>query len=234
MDCTGLDAAFHLDSLPADLDIYLAQLSSTAATSPSEAYPSQDARTASLTPTNSVSSSEETPSLPAAAPRPNRPTGFLDPSKPRLALDAPIQPRSWVVPATTSRKRLSVPMERRLAKRRAREARGDGPNPIAEHGSAASFSGSTSWSSSTSSTSPPDIAIDDNEAAQGAPSRSQSPTSDDVPSEILSAVERKRRQNTLSARRCRARKQERVQELERENEGLRQRIRELEELLAGR
>ncbi|GAA5987023.1 hypothetical protein JCM10908_000995 [Rhodotorula pacifica] len=55
---------------------------------------------------------------------------------------------------------------------------------------------------------------------------------DDLPADIVAAVERKRLQNTLSARKSRARKQARLQELETENESLRARIAELEARLA--
>ncbi|GAA5917672.1 hypothetical protein JCM8208_002824 [Rhodotorula glutinis] len=54
---------------------------------------------------------------------------------------------------------------------------------------------------------------------------------DHLPPDIVAAVERKRLQNTLSARKSRARKQARVQELEGENEALRRRVGELEALL---
>lgn len=49
--------------------------------------------------------------------------------------------------------------------------------------------------------------------------------------ETLSAVERKRQQNTLSARRCRARKERRVKELETENAILHRRVKEMKEVL---
>ncbi|POY73598.1 hypothetical protein BMF94_3131 [Rhodotorula taiwanensis] len=50
----------------------------------------------------------------------------------------------------------------------------------------------------------------------------------DLPADIVAAVERKRLQNTLSARKSRARKQARLQELEAENDALKARIAELE------
>ncbi|GAA6014914.1 hypothetical protein JCM10207_002223 [Rhodosporidiobolus poonsookiae] len=52
-----------------------------------------------------------------------------------------------------------------------------------------------------------------------------------LPADIVAAVERKRLQNTLSARKSRARKQARLQELETENEALKDRVAELERLL---
>ncbi|KAL7342888.1 hypothetical protein BJY59DRAFT_646672, partial [Rhodotorula toruloides] len=54
---------------------------------------------------------------------------------------------------------------------------------------------------------------------------------EDIPQEALTATERKRLQNTLSARRCRARKQARVQELEVQNAALRERVEQLEVML---
>ena len=55
---------------------------------------------------------------------------------------------------------------------------------------------------------------------------------EDLPADIVAAVERKRLQNTLSARKSRARKHARLQELETENVALRARIAELEARLA--
>ncbi|GAA5844505.1 hypothetical protein JCM11251_004196 [Rhodosporidiobolus azoricus] len=55
---------------------------------------------------------------------------------------------------------------------------------------------------------------------------------DDLPADIVAAVERKRLQNTLSARKSRARKQARLQELETENEQLKAKVEELERMLA--
>lgn len=49
--------------------------------------------------------------------------------------------------------------------------------------------------------------------------------------DTLSAVERKRQQNTLSARRCRARKERRVKDLETENAILQRRVKEMKEVL---
>jgi hypothetical protein len=55
---------------------------------------------------------------------------------------------------------------------------------------------------------------------------------EDLPADIVAAVERKRLQNTLSARKSRQRKQARLQELESENDALKQRVAELEKMLA--
>ncbi|BGP47333.1 hypothetical protein JCM10450v2_003185 [Rhodotorula kratochvilovae] len=68
-------------------------------------------------------------------------------------------------------------------------------------------------------------------APSPAPSGGEVEGEADLPADIVAAVERKRLQNTLSARKSRARKQARLQELEGENEGLRRRVEELEALL---
>ncbi|GAA5863768.1 hypothetical protein JCM3774_001152 [Rhodotorula dairenensis] len=214
------EPAFHLDPLSADLDLFLAQLSASEPT-PSSLALHPDPSPFSADPHSSDGSAEPTGAvLPPS--RPSHPTGFLDPSKPRIALDAPVQPRNWLVPASTGRKRLTVPLERRLAKKRARRGAGD-----VSMSTSGQESSNSPGSSAASSTSPPDIPIEDESSS------APMPDDEEIPSEILSAVERKRKQNTISARRCRARKQERVQELERENEVLRQRVRELEQLLSG-
>ncbi|GEM08306.1 serine-tRNA ligase [Rhodotorula toruloides] len=54
---------------------------------------------------------------------------------------------------------------------------------------------------------------------------------EELPEDIVAAVERKRLQNTLSARKSRARKQARLQELEQENEALKARVAQLERAL---
>ncbi|BGP27643.1 hypothetical protein JCM10295v2_006617 [Rhodotorula toruloides] len=54
---------------------------------------------------------------------------------------------------------------------------------------------------------------------------------EEVPQEALTATERKRLQNTLSARRCRMREQARVHELEIENAALREQVEQLEAML---
>ncbi|GAA5946403.1 hypothetical protein JCM10213_006557 [Rhodosporidiobolus nylandii] len=59
------------------------------------------------------------------------------------------------------------------------------------------------------------------------------PGGEELPADVVAAVERKRLQNTLSARKSRARKQARLQELETENEALKARVAELERMLAG-
>lgn len=48
----------------------------------------------------------------------------------------------------------------------------------------------------------------------------------------VSAVERKRQQNTMSARRCRARKERRVKELEAENDALRRQVKQMQAVLS--
>ncbi|GJN89621.1 hypothetical protein Rhopal_002608-T1 [Rhodotorula paludigena] len=79
-------------------------------------------------------------------------------------------------------------------------------------------------------TSPPLDALDE-AAVVGAPAATGGDDGDELPEDIKAAVERKRLQNTLSARKSRARKQARLQELEGENDALKQRVAELEALL---
>ncbi|GAA5902941.1 hypothetical protein JCM6882_009167, partial [Rhodosporidiobolus microsporus] len=140
------------------------------------------------------------PALPSTAKgkkRPTKPTGFAPTATPLLALDAPIQSRSSVLPSATSRKRKTAAAEKALAKRRKSDGSEDGtPAPAPELGAA---------------------------AVEG---------DEDLPADIVAAVERKRLQNTLSARKSRARKQARLQELESENEALKARVEELERILA--
>jgi hypothetical protein len=129
------------------------------------------------------------------------PTGFRNTSTPRIALDAPVQVRNSLLPSLTSRKRLNAAGERKLAAKRRKE----------QHATSAETSASPSGGESA-----PAAAIEDGYEVQ---------------QEALTATERKRLQNTLSARRCRARKQAKVQELEVENAALRERVEELEAML---
>ncbi|KAL8287590.1 hypothetical protein RQP46_003448 [Phenoliferia psychrophenolica] len=99
----------------------------------------------------------------SASPKPP-PTTNSRASAPPLDLTAPIEPRTYLLPSTTSRKRKTTLIERELAKRQA--------------------------------------------------------TGDDVPEDLVAAVEKKRTQNTLSARKSRMRKQQKVGDLESENERL--------------
>ncbi|KDE07411.1 hypothetical protein MVLG_02278 [Microbotryum lychnidis-dioicae p1A1 Lamole] len=57
-------------------------------------------------------------------------------------------------------------------------------------------------------------------------------TPSDLPEEVVAAVEKKRLQNTISARKSRMRKMERVQELETENEQLKEQNRQLVDRIA--
>ncbi|KAK4330591.1 bZIP transcription factor [Rhodosporidium toruloides NP11] [Rhodotorula toruloides] len=129
------------------------------------------------------------------------PTGIRDPCIPRIALDAPVQKRDSLLPSATSRKRLNAAGERKLAAKRRKE----------QH------------ATSESSASPRGGGVPG--AVAGAEE------GEEVPQDALTATERKRLQNTLSARRCRARKQARVQELEVENAALRERVERLEAML---
>ena len=144
---------------------------------------------------------------PAAAPiargtkRP-APTGFRPGAPPLLPLDAPIQSRHSVMPSATSKRVKTSAAEKALLKR------------------AQSSSSSSSATPAPAGAHEPQPAAAAEEEEQGA-----------LPADIVAAVERKRLQNTLSARKSRARKQARVQELEGENELLRRRVGELEALL---
>lgn len=110
-------------------------------------------------------------------------------------VDAPIQPRTYLVPSATGRKRRTVAIERELLKR----------------GRA------------------PSVALD-----------SATIVDEDLPQDLIEATERKRLQNTLSARKSRQRKAAKLEELEtrneslqKENEALQTRVIELEALLRG-
>ncbi|KAM0786768.1 hypothetical protein ACM66B_002203 [Microbotryomycetes sp. NB124-2] len=124
------------------------------------------------------------------------PTGSRNSDSTVVPMDAPIQPRQYVLPSATSRKRKTVAVERALAKRgRSTKADSEAPPPVEP---------------------------------------AQSQAQDDIPDDLVAAVERKRLQNTLSARKSRARKQERLAELEAENASLKARVEELEALLGTR
>jgi len=105
-----------------------------------------------------------------------------------------------LLPSTTARKALTAKGARLLAKKQQHGM----SSPSTPHGTSASPPLS---SSSASASAPKELAI---------------------PPDVAAAMERKRVQNTLSARRCRAKKQARVAELEEENEALRRRVEELE------
>ncbi|KAI0647897.1 hypothetical protein C8Q79DRAFT_1117340 [Trametes meyenii] len=110
-----------------------------------------------------------TPSTPGRRPRKNAPTGTRKNITPDalVSLDAPIQPRKYVVPSSTSRKEVPTAF---LKKKRARSQAFGEEDELED-----------------------DIAIDQND---------------------LDAIEAKRRQNTLAARRSRKRKLEYQRELE--------------------
>ncbi|KAK4690273.1 hypothetical protein P7C70_g9630, partial [Phenoliferia sp. Uapishka_3] len=106
-----------------------------------------------------------------------------------ISLTAPIAPRTYLLPSSTSRKRKTSAVERELAKRQCF------PSETGEQ----------------------DV---------------------EVPEDLQAAVERKRLLNTVSARKSRMRKQNRLQELEEENarlkeqnEGLRKRLERLERVV---
>lgn len=146
---------------------------------------------------------------PAAAPiargtKRAAPTGFRPGAPPLLPLDAPIQSRHSVMPSATSKRTKTSAAEKALLKR------------------------AQSSSSSSSSAAPAPAGAHEPQAAAAAAAEEEQGA---LPADIVAAVERKRLQNTLSARKSRARKQARVQELEGENELLRRKVGELEALL---
>ncbi|KAK4057526.1 hypothetical protein OIO90_001595 [Microbotryomycetes sp. JL221] len=150
------------------------------------------------TATSSVQSVQEESQIKKA----RQATGFRGHDTALTPLDAPIQPRQYMVPSTTSRKRKTVAVEREMAKRSRGAVRDD------------------SIVAATSS---------EGDAAA---------STEDIPSDLVAAVERKRLQNTLSARKSRARKQERLAELEdrnhaleSENQALKARVQQLESML---
>ncbi|GAA5826806.1 hypothetical protein JCM11251_002900 [Rhodosporidiobolus azoricus] len=78
----------------------------------------------------------------------------------------------------------------------------------------------------------PSVSSTGDGSEEGAEREDEEPDEEvEIPQDVVDAMERKRLTNTLSARRCRARKAERVKELEVENEKLRERIRELERVM---
>ncbi|KAI5474661.1 transcription factor [Pseudohyphozyma bogoriensis] len=103
-----------------------------------------------------------------------KPSGFRSSEIPLLPLDAPVQPRTYIVPSATSRKNMTTAVSREQQKRKAIEA-----------------------------------------AAEKEEREQQS-----LPDELLAAVEKKRLQNTVAARRSRARKQAKLTELEDDNDRL--------------
>ncbi|GAA6058830.1 hypothetical protein JCM10212_002774 [Sporobolomyces blumeae] len=132
-------------------------------------------------------SAESLSSSKSSSSRPE-PNGFRT-TTPLLGLEAPIQTRNPVLASSTSRKRKTAAAERTLAKRNRVEA-----SPPAALSNAAA-------DGDTSMVSAPPAPVD----------------ASDLPADIVAAIERKRLQNTLSARKSRARKQARMQELEEEN-----------------
>ena len=121
-----------------------------------------------------------------------------------LPLDAPIQPRNYVTPSSTSRKRKTVPVERELLKR-------------AKSSSSSSTTPSSSVVLSSSSTTLPTAPVHAD--------------ADELPADLVSAVEKKRLQNTISARKSRMRKQSQLAELQEANELLMQQNEELKRRL---
>ncbi|KAM0754063.1 hypothetical protein T439DRAFT_322949 [Meredithblackwellia eburnea MCA 4105] len=138
------------------------------------------------------------PSSSTRTPKPKQPLSRIGSTPTVLPLDAPIQPREYLLPSATSRKRKTTAAEREIAKR------------------LAAVAGEESSSSSSSDT----------------------PVAVDIPQDLVDAVEKKRLQNTLAARKSRAKKQEKMGELEEKNkvlvaekEALLQKVRDYEQML---
>lgn len=128
----------------------------------------------------------------ATLPSKPEPNGFRT-TTPLLDLSAPIQSRNPVLPSVTSRKRKTAAAEKALAKR-ARQAHEPSPEVVAADAVPESTPANTT-------------VVGEGEVG-------------DLPADIVAAIERKRLQNTLSARKSRMRKQARMQELEAENRAL--------------
>jgi len=170
--------------------------------SPSTAplHPNQNPPAHSQTTTAHLTDAQLALLTPADRNMKRKPTGFRGSTPSALiSIDAPIQPRSYVVASSTSRKRKTSAVVRKLAKRRAASTAHEG-----EEGEEGDGEGE----------------------------------GEEIPNELLDAAERKRLQNTLSARKSRLRKQMRVAELEEEVEELKdengrleERVRQLELLL---
>ncbi|GAA6057425.1 hypothetical protein JCM3770_002457 [Rhodotorula araucariae] len=160
-------------------------------------------------PTSGATAVTPTAAAAGASKKRPAPTGFRPGAPALLPLDAPIQTRHSVIPSVTSKKRRTSAAEKALAKRGVTPA----PVPAAPVGGADGASAAGDAAAAAA-------AADDHDG-----------DADELPADIVAAVERKRLQNTLSARKSRARKQARLHELEGENEALRRRVDELETLL---
>ncbi|GAA5944671.1 hypothetical protein JCM3775_007570 [Rhodotorula graminis] len=191
---------------PTPIDWHLGDLAVAPSTS-SSSPPSLVSPNSTTSTSSHLSPSSAPPSLTAtpASSTSSRPLASTTSTRASTAapvdLEAPIRPQGvCLLPSVTARKALTAKGAKLLAKKQ-------------HHGASASPSSSSPSSSkvtaSASVTAPKEPAI---------------------PPDVAAAMERKRVQNTLSARRCRAKKQARVAELEEENEALRRRVDELEEL----
>lgn len=120
-------------------------------------------------------------------------TGTRNTKLPMIDMDAPTMSRSWVIPASTSRKRASSVLA-------------DVSAPSKAASSPASKKRATGRGRKASVT--PSITADEAEEI------------DDLPDEVLTAIELKRRQNTLAARRSRQRKANHLAELSSQIESL--------------
>lgn len=178
---------------------------------PSPELPPLELDLPSLFPSSSLSGG--TPRLPPLPEVPlsqqqsqaQRSSSTSTPSGKTLPLDAPIQPRSYLLPSVTARKRRTSAVEKQLAKRSR---------------ASAELSSTTSPAHSTTDVNPESC------------NASIGPEAYDIPSDLVAAVERKRLQNTLSARKSRQRKAAKLDELEGRNQALEQENSLLKEKLA--
>ncbi|GAA5895454.1 hypothetical protein JCM6882_006256 [Rhodosporidiobolus microsporus] len=222
-----LDSTLSFDaSLPYDLSIPLSTYtlpSSLPSLSP-EALASTSSSSSTPSSASPSSSLPTPPAPPAPTPRPaltpaaylaeqaarRPPTGFSRSNRAPLPLDAPIQSRP--LPAQSSSSAGSAAAETATSRKR---VTAKGKAMMAKR---ARLSG--------------EAAGDGTETGQqGGAGEEGKEEEEHIPAEVQSAMERKRLVNTLSARRCRARKLARVTELEEENERLREKVRELEAMV---
>ncbi|POY76503.1 hypothetical protein BMF94_0705 [Rhodotorula taiwanensis] len=130
-------------------------------------------------------------------------TGIRNTKKPPVAYDAPTLPKNYYTESATSKKRCGSTKVAASVSRAAKRAR----------------SASSSSSSGSSTPTPPEVAVVEVELPSAQP---EPMPEDEFDESQLSAIELKRRQNTLAARRSRARKSAYIQELKDEIDALKQ------------
>jgi len=120
---------------------------------------------------------------------------------PPIPLDAPTQPRTYITPSSTSRKTTTAAVERQLER-------------YYQNGSKHKDGDLADLSIDDESESPePQTSIVGSGGGGGGNGNGNSSVSD-LPPSLLSTIELKRRQNTLAARRSRARKAQHLKDLE--------------------